>query len=105
MKAATLLLTILTVVIALGALIFPQLQSYALQIIALIAIFTILLRHIGLEEKKHEGLQAKKEEQSLLFLTTKVKPMLEEAIEKKEVSTLKLTVQEINSFIHTHEED
>lgn len=77
--------------VILGSLLDPQLQTYSAQLIALLLLFYILLKHILDIQHKKVLLQAKEDEQTLLFLSTYLKPKL--------ASLIELTMHEENKIL------
>lgn len=95
-----LLLALFIILIAIGALISPELGTYALQLIALIALFSIAVRRLQKKEQQTELTVAKKDEQTLLFLTTEMKPALEKMKNQDaDAPTPQELLQKVDSYI------
>lgn len=77
--------------VILGSFIDPQLQTYSAQLIALLLLFYIMFKHVLDTQRKQVILQAKEDEQTLLFLSTYLKPKL--------ASLIELTMHEENKIL------
>lgn len=63
--------------VIIGTFLSPELKAYAAQLIALLLLFYIVFMHMAKQWKKQEQKEGAHEEDTLLFLSTFVKPKLE----------------------------
>lgn len=70
-------ITFLIFLVILGTLISPELKYYSAQLIALLLLFYIVLKHLGDHARTRELRKARSDEDTLLFLSTYLKPKLE----------------------------
>src|SRR5258708_6277885 len=63
--------------VVIGTFVSPELKIYSAQLIALLLLFYIILKHLQDRFRKKEVRQARTDEDTLLFLSTYLKPKLE----------------------------
>lgn len=113
MLSAQLILFGLMLVVVVGSLINPTLQSFGTQFMALLLLFYLLLQKIREGQKRKQIVRRVHDEETLLFLTTYLKPKLEDLIElvdrednleliKKQ---LQLTEREVDHFLEEKEKE
>jgi hypothetical protein len=76
-----LLIAILIWAVMLGTFISPELKMYSAQLVALLLLFYIIIHHIQGKVKKKEVVKAQEDEETLLFLSTYLKPKLRDLCE------------------------
>lgn len=93
-------LGLLVLLIALGALVSPELGTFALQLIALITLFSFVVRRLQKKEQQIENQETKKDEDTLLFLTTEMKPGLERMRDQEaDAPTPETLLGKVNEYI------
>lgn len=104
---------ILIFLVILGTFISPELRTYGTQLIALLLIFYFVLDSIAKKRRRELVLKAVEDEETLLFLSTFLKPKLEGLIdlthheENLEVikKQLQLTKREVDRFLEEKERE
>lgn len=76
-----LFIALLIWLIVIGTLISPELKTYSAQLIALLLLFYIILKHLQDLFRKKEVVKAKEDEQTLLFLSTYLKPKISSLVD------------------------
>ncbi|PWU22791.1 hypothetical protein C5B42_05080 [Candidatus Cerribacteria bacterium 'Amazon FNV 2010 28 9'] len=75
---AELITALLIWLVIIGSIVSPELKTYAAQLIALLFLFYLLLRLIQKGVKKREKRKSGEDEETLLFLSTYLKPKLDD---------------------------
>lgn len=107
------LIAILIWLIIMGSFVNPDLRTYSTQLIALLLVFYIILQHVQSYMKKKEIKNAARGEDTVLFLSTYVKPKLEECCEDVSRSEnrpmvekkLEIVINEIENFLKDEEKE
>jgi hypothetical protein len=101
------IIALLIWIVLLGTFISPELSTYATQLIALLLVFYIVVKHIRDRVEKKEGIRRVRDEKTLLFLSTYLHPKLQDLIdltnheENRLVlgKQLELIDQEVSSYL------
>lgn len=101
------------ILIVLGTLISPELNTYSTQLIALLLIFYFVFDRIAKNKRKNEAIKATQDEETLMFISTYMKPKLEDLIDLVEreenqiivKKQLELTKLEVDKFLKQKESE
>lgn len=99
--------------IVLGTLVVPELRTYGTQLLALLLIFYFVLDGLRKRQRRVEVRRAVEDEETLLFLSTYLKPKLTSLIDLTHSEDnlellrkqLQLTEREVESFLKEKEKE
>ncbi len=108
-----LVIVVLIWLVLLGTFVSPDLRTYSTQLISLLLLFYIVVKHIDDRNQKKERKHARHDEDTLLFLTTYLKPKLTSLIDltshEENIDVLRkqleLTENEVTRFLEDKEKE
>ncbi|SRR5258708_2377654 len=106
-----LFIALLIWLVVIGTFISPELKTYSAQLIALLLLFYIVLKHLQDRFRKKEAVQALEDEETLLFLSTYLKPKISSLVdltqheENREIlkKQLELVERELEKYLEDKE--
>lgn len=113
MRFAKFAIISLGIIAVAGTLVDPALRAYGTQVLALLAVFYLILESVGKKHRRATAIKKVEDEETLLFLTTYLKPKLADLIdlvsheENTEVvkKHLQLAEREVDDFLMAKEKE
>lgn len=113
MVSAQILVLGLIFLVVLGSFAVAELRTYSTQLIALLLIFYFILEHLRKRQRRVQAVRNIEDEETLLFLTTYLKPKLESLIDislnednlELVRKQLELTAREVDQFLEEKERE
>lgn len=107
------IIAVMIFLVIVGTLLFPELATYGTQLIALLLVFYFILNFVAKKQQRKEVIKAREDEETLLFLTTFLKPKLEDLVDlthrEENLELLKkqiqLTQREVERFLEEKEKE
>lgn len=106
-------IAILIWLIVIGTFISPDLKMYSAQLIALLLLFYIILKHLQDRFRKKETIKARDDEETLLFLSTYLKPKISSLVDLTQheenqdllKKQLQLVEREVEKYLEEKEQE